>query len=91
MIRSVPSKVLETPIMFLSTSLKEMPYSYSRFLVPSQFFRGLCSKSSIKSKRSRTSIQRASAFSSMSLISVPLTLRGGALRFEANLCYPITL
>jgi len=90
-IRSVPGEVLETPMMFLSTSSREMPCSYSRFLVPSQFSRGSCSRSSVESKRSRTSIRRASAFSSVSSISVPLTSRGGALRFEANLCYPITL
>src|SRR5438045_8550335 len=89
--QSVPGKVLETPIVLCSTSSKEIVCSQARLPIPSQLSSGSPSRSSSALKRPSTSVHKASALAIVSSIVIPLTSRGGALRFGASLCQPITL
>src|SRR5438045_5935909 len=89
--QSVPGKVLEMPIVLCLTSSKEIVCSQARLPVPSQLSSGSPSRSSSALKQPSTSVHRASALAIVSSIIIPLTSRGGALRFGASLCQPITL
>src|SRR5438045_5795109 len=88
---SVPGEVLETPMVFCSTSSREVDCLQSRVPDLFQLLRGSWPKSSLALNHSRTLVLRASAFSNVSLTMLPLTLRGGDLRLEVSLCQPMIL